>query len=110
MAGWGADYPAPSTFFGPLLSCQSADEPGTWNSAGFCDPHVDALASQAQAVQITDPAAARRRWAQADHIVTDQAPYVPVLNVGTAGFVSSRVGNYQISPVYGLLPGQMWVR
>jgi peptide/nickel transport system substrate-binding protein len=93
--GWGADYPAPSTFFGPLLSCQSADEPGTQNLARFCDPHVDALARQAQAVQLTDPAAARRLWAQADHIVTDQAPYVPVLNVGTAGFVSSRAGNYK---------------
>ena len=110
LGGWGADYPAPSTFFGPLLSCQSADEPGTQNLARFCDPHVDALASQAQAAQLTDPAAARRLWAQADHIVTDQAPYVPVLNVGTAGFVSSRVGNYQESPVYGLLVDQMWVR
>jgi YVTN family beta-propeller protein len=108
--GWGADYPAPSTFFGPLLSCQSADEPGTQNLARFCDPHVDALARQAQAVQLTDPAAARRLWAQADHIVTDQAPYVPVLNVGTAGFVSSRAGNYQESPVYGPLVDQMWVR
>jgi peptide/nickel transport system substrate-binding protein len=108
--GWGADYPAPSTFFGPLLSCQSADEPGTQNLARFCDPHVDALARQAQAVQLTDPAAARRLWAQADHIVTDQAPYVPVLNVGTAGFVSSRAGNYQESPVYGSLVDQMWVR
>ena len=107
--GWGADYPAPSTFFGPLLSCQSA-EPGTNNFARFCDPHVDALASQAQAAQLTDPAAARRLWAQADRIVTDQAPYVPVLNAGTAGFVSSRVGNYQESPVYGLLVDQMWVR
>ena len=38
------------------------------------------------------------------------APYVPVANAPPAGFVSSRVGNYQISPVYGLLPGQMWVR
>ena len=61
-------------------------------------------------MQLTDPAAARRLWAQADRIVTDQAPYVPVLNVGTAGFVSSRVGNYQESPVYGLLVDQMWVR
>jgi peptide/nickel transport system substrate-binding protein len=111
MAGWGADYPAPSTFFGPLLSCQSADEPGTQNMARFCDPHVDALASQALAAQATDPAAARRLWAQADHIVTDQAPYVPVYNnSGFAGFVSSRVGNYQESPVYGLLVDQMWVR
>ncbi|HTQ88275.1 MAG TPA: BTAD domain-containing putative transcriptional regulator [Streptosporangiaceae bacterium] len=109
MAGWGADYPAPSTFFGPLLSCQSADEPGT-NSARFCDPQVDALASQALAAQAADPAAARRLWAQADHIVTDQAPYVPVYNRSFAGFVSSRLGNYQTSPVYGLLVDQMWVR
>ena len=48
--------------------------------ARFCDPHVDALARQAQAAQATDPAAARGLWAQADHIVTDQAPYVPVYN------------------------------
>ncbi len=95
---------------GPLLSCQSADEPGTSNWAGFCDPHVDALASQARAAQLTDPAAARRLWAQADRIVTDQAPYVPVLNSTDAGFVSSRVGNYQESPVYSSLLDQMWVR
>ena len=108
--GWGADFPAPSTFFGPLLSCQSADAPGTSNSAGFCDPQVDALTSQAQAAQLTDPATARRKWAQADRIVTDQAPYVPVSNQGLAGFVSSRLGNYQESPVYGPLLDQMWVR
>jgi peptide/nickel transport system substrate-binding protein len=88
-AGWGADFPSPST---------------------FCDPHVDTLASQAQAAQLTDPAAARRLWAQADRIVTDQAPYVPVLNGGMAGFVSSRAGNYQASPVYGPLLDQIWIR
>jgi YVTN family beta-propeller protein len=108
--GWGADFPAPSTFFGPTLSCQSVDEPGTQNSARFCDPHVDALARQAQAAQLTDPAEARRLWAKADHIVTDQAPYIPVYNAADAGFVSSRLGNYEESPVYGLLVDQMWVR
>jgi YVTN family beta-propeller protein len=110
LLGWGPDFPAPSGFFGPLLSCQSADEPVTNNEAGFCDPHLDALVSQAQAAQLTDPAAARRLWAQADRIVTDQAPYVPVFNHGPAAFVSSRVGNYQASPVYGPLLDQMWVR
>ena len=109
-AGWGADFPDPSTFFGPLLSCQSADEPAASNWAEFCDPQVDALASQAQAAQLTDPAAARRLWAQADHIVAGQAPYVPILNYGQAGFVSSRVRNYQESPVYGPLLDQMWIR
>jgi peptide/nickel transport system substrate-binding protein len=110
FGGWGADFPAPSTFFGPILSCRSADEPGTLNWAEFCDPPVDALASQAQAAQLTDPAVARRLWAQADRIVTDQAAFVPVFNADFAGFVSSRVGNYQESPVYGPLIDQMWVR
>jgi len=109
-AGWGADFPTPSTFFDPLLSCQSAAEPATSNWPGFCDQHVDTLASQAQAAQLTDPAAARRLWAQADKIVTDQAPYVPIFNVDMAEFVSSRAGNYEISPVYGPLVDQMWVR
>jgi YVTN family beta-propeller protein len=108
--GWGADFPAPSTFFGPPLSCRSVDEPGTQNSARFCDPQVDALVGQAQAAQLTDPAAARRLWGRVDRMVTDQAPYVPVFNTGNTGFVSSRVGNYQESPVYGLLVDQMWVR
>jgi YVTN family beta-propeller protein len=108
--GWAADFPAPSTFFGPTLSCQSVDEPGTQNSARFCDPQVDALVSQAQADQLTDPAAARRLWALVDRIVTDQAPYVPVFNTGGVGFGSSRAGNYQESPAYGPLVDQMWIR
>ena len=61
----------------------------TW--ARFCDPHVDTLTSPAPA-QLTDRAAARRLWAQADRIVTDQAPYVPIDNGGTAGFVSPGPG------------------
>src|SRR4029077_1301416 len=91
--GWGADFPGPSTFFGPLLSCRSADEPGTSNWAGFCDPHVDALDSQAQAAQLTDPSATRRLWAQTARLVTDEAPYVPIYNSPntTIGFASSRV-------------------
>ena len=110
--GWGLDYPAPSTFYLPLLSCHSfyQDPASTPNWAGFCDPHLDNLASQAQAAQLTDPAAARRRWAQVDRIATDQAPYVPVYNDAGAIFVSSRVANYQESPLYGPLLDQMWVR
>ena len=108
--GWGPDFPRSSTFFDPLLSCQSADAPGTQNWAEFCDPHVDALASQARAAQLTDPATARRLWTQIDRIVTDQAPNVPVFNAGLVGLVSSRAGNYQASPIYGPLLGQIWVR
>jgi peptide/nickel transport system substrate-binding protein len=112
LVSWGADYPAASTFFLPILSCGSfyRAPASTENYAEFCDPRVDTLASQAQAAQPTDPAAARRLWAQADRIVTDEAPWVPLLNEGSTVFVSSRVGNYQESPVYGPLLDQMWVR
>jgi peptide/nickel transport system substrate-binding protein len=109
-AGWGADFPAPSTFFGPLLSCRASYEPASANFAEFCNPHVDKLVGEAQAAQSADPTAARSLWAQADRIVTDQAPYVPVFNETSAGFVSSRAGNYQQSPEYGPLLDQMWVR
>jgi peptide/nickel transport system substrate-binding protein len=108
-SGWGADFPAPSTFFSPLLSCRSSHQAGA-NWARFCDPRVDRLASEARARQLTDPAAARRLWAQVDRIVTDQAPLVPVNNEAFADFVSSRVGNCQESPIYGALLDQMWVR
>jgi len=60
----------------------------------------------------TDPAAARKLWGSIDHIVTDQAAWVPIFNESlTAYFVSARVGNYQDSGYYiGPLLDQIWVR
>ena len=112
LAAWGADFPAPSTFFLPVLSCSSLYEnpTSTGNAAGFCDPRADKLAGEAQAVQLTNPAAARRLWAQVDRIVTDDAPWVPLFNQASIAFVSSRAGNYQESPEYGPLLDQMWIR
>jgi YVTN family beta-propeller protein len=114
IVGWAADFPAASDFILPTLTCRSfyIDPTNSGNNqAEFCDPQVDKLASKAQAAQLTDPAYARRLWAQVDRIVTDQAPWVPVDNSSTsAGFVSARVGNYQDSPFYGPLVDQMWLR
>ena len=106
--GWAADFPTASEFFLPVLSCRSYYQDS--NEAGFCDPHADQLASQAQAAQLTDPATARRLWAQVDRLVTDQAPWVPILSFGDTAFVSARAGNYQESPISGPLYAQMWVR
>jgi YVTN family beta-propeller protein len=113
LAGWGADFPTASNFFRPVLSCRSFDQnpASTLNFGGFCDPHADELADQAQAAQQTDPAAARKLWASIDRIVTDQAPWVPVFTASTTVFVSARVGNCQVSPYYyGPLLDQIWVR
>jgi len=110
LMGWGADIPAASDFFLQVLTCRAYHDPGSYNFGGFCDPHADQLASQAQAAQLTDPAAARKLWAQVDRVVTGQAPWVPIFNQSSTMFVSARVGNYQESPVYGPLLDQIWVR
>ena len=113
LSGWEADLPTASDFFLPVLTCRSFDQDpaGTANVAGFCDPQADSLASQAQAAQQTDPAAARKLWVKLDRLVTDQAPWVPILNASDTVFVSARVGNYQESPSYGgPLLDQIWIR
>jgi peptide/nickel transport system substrate-binding protein len=111
VTGWLADFPAASDFFLPDLTCHSFyADPSNNNLAGFCDPQVDQLASKAQAAQLTDPAYARRLWAQVDRIVTNQAPWAPVYDSSSTVFVSARVGNYQDSPFYGPLVDQIWVR
>jgi peptide/nickel transport system substrate-binding protein len=113
LTGWLPDIPSSSQFFLPVLTCRSfyQDPTSTDNLAEFCDPHADQLVSEAQAAQQTDPAAARRLWAQADRVVTDQAPWVPIFNRSSTWFVSARVHNCQESPYYaGPLLDQMWVR
>jgi ABC-type transport system substrate-binding protein len=111
LANFGSDFPSPSTFFLSALSCLSARQgPATNNFAGYCNQGVDKLSSRAQATELTDPAAARALWARVDHAVTDQAPWVPVFNSSWTVFVSSRVGNCQVSTSYGPLLDQMWVR
>jgi YVTN family beta-propeller protein len=113
LTGWLPDIPSASQFFLPVLTCRSfyQDPTSTDNLAEFCDPHADQLVSEAQAAQQTDPAAARRLWAQADRVVTDLAPWVPIFNRSSTWFVSARVRNCQESPYYaGPLLDQMWVR
>jgi YVTN family beta-propeller protein len=113
LTGWAANIPTASDFFLPVLTCRSFyNDPGSYANYGrFCDPHADQLASEAQTAQQTNPAAARRLWAQADRVVTDQAPWVPIFNQSGIWFVSARVRNCQESPYYaGPLFDQIWIR
>jgi YVTN family beta-propeller protein len=112
-AGWAQEIPSSADFFVPELTCHSfyQDPTSTANWAEFCDPHADQLVNAARAAQQTNPAAARKLWAQADRAVTGQAPWVPLFNPSWAWFVSARVQNCQESPEYaGPLLDQMWVR
>jgi YVTN family beta-propeller protein len=113
FTGWGADYPAASTFFGPLFSCESfvPESPQNLSDSEFCDADVDGLIEQASREQATNPAAARVLWERVDREIVDQAPYVPLHNPKVFDVLSKRVGNYQYSASgVGMLIDQLWVR
>jgi peptide/nickel transport system substrate-binding protein len=108
LAGWIADYPAPSTFFG-TVSCSYLGDAGT-NSGHYCSKPLDRDMLRALALQSRDPAAASRLWTQIDRDATDSAAIVPTHTPRTVDLVSKRVGNYQHSPVFGALFDQLWVK
>ena len=110
--GWNQDYPAPSEFIGPVLTCGSfnAANPGNLNTAEFCDPPIDAQAEKALADEVGDPATAAGQWAAIDHELVDQAPWVPLYNPRDLTLLSARTGNYQFHPYWNLLLDQLWVR
>ena len=109
--GWYEDYPAPSTFIGSLLTCQSflPDSRYNLNAAEFCNHRIDAQVTQALALQPHDPSAAWALWASIDHEIVDQAPWVPVYNPQSLVLLSARVGNYQFDPYLPVLIDQLWV-
>ncbi|WP_424929879.1 ABC transporter substrate-binding protein [Amaricoccus tamworthensis] len=87
---WIADFPDPSNFFGPILGCAGAEE-GGWNWAKFCDPEIDAAATEADSM--LDPSAPERlqMWSDVYMSVMEQAPWVPVFNEQRYTMKSERI-------------------
>ena len=109
---WEADFPAPSTFYLPVLFCNSyLPKPESNNNySEYCSRHVDELAVQAQTTQAADPAAAPRLWARVDRTITNDAPCIPIVNLRNTVLTSRRFGNVQANPALGPLLDQMWNR
>ncbi|MGV1009456.1 MAG: BTAD domain-containing putative transcriptional regulator [Dermatophilaceae bacterium] len=103
QAGWIADYPSPSTFY-QFFSCNQP------NMSGYCNKAVEDEASQALALEQSDPTRAMEQWALVDRSLTDDAAFVALGNQRATQVVSARVGNYQGRPGLGALISQLWVR
>jgi peptide/nickel transport system substrate-binding protein len=103
--GYVDDFPAPSDFLDLQLGCRSPA-----NVSHFCAPGIDREMTRAGALQATDPAEAALLWQHIDQQMTDQAPWVPLLNDRRIDFLATRVGNYQHHPQWGMLVDQLWVR
>lgn len=111
--GWFADFPAASNFIASQLTCDSfqPDNPAeNLNAGAFCDLEIDAMIERAVRIQTEDPVASGDAWAEVDREITDQAPWVSLLNPIDVDFVSERLGNYQYHPIWRLLLAQVWVR
>lgn len=99
---WGADYPDPSDFYFPLMTCASR---GAWNWAYYCRPEVDAKANDANAT--ADPAKDAERlsqWKAVYRSVMDDAPWVPVYNDKRIVLRSKRLAGPEGAFVAPVLP------
>ncbi|HZS87164.1 MAG TPA: ABC transporter substrate-binding protein [Chloroflexota bacterium] len=74
---WLQDFPDPSDFYGPILSCASAVQ-GGWNWAFFCDKKLDDTAARLKG--LTDRSARLAGYRALYRAVMAQAPWVPVDN------------------------------
>jgi peptide/nickel transport system substrate-binding protein/oligopeptide transport system substrate-binding protein len=95
--GWFQDFPDPSDFFDPILSCATAVE-GGFNSSWYCNEEVDALGAQALAEQ--DDAVRLAMYQDIQRRIMDDAPWVPTVLSETVELVSSRVSGTYLHPVY----------
>ncbi len=78
---WIADYPDPSNFYWPILSC-AAIAPGTWNWAWYCNEDFDQMAKDADAMVQPDQKEARIAAYQTlfTKIMDEGAPWVPIFH------------------------------
>lgn len=100
---WIADFPDPSNFYGPILSCAGA-VPGGWNWSWYCNKDLDAKAAEADS--IVDPAKSAERarmWSAIYGKIMEDAPWVPVFNEQRFTMKSARMGgadNLYVDPVH----------
>jgi len=95
--GWFQDFPDPSDFYDPILSCAAAVE-GGFNTSWYCDEENDALAAEAKGLQDVDQRLEMYRELELQ--VMEDAPWVPVMFPAIDTFVSDRVTDFAPHPVW----------
>jgi ABC-type transport system substrate-binding protein len=95
--GWFQDYPDPSDFIDPLLSCATAVQGGA-NAALYCNKDVDAEAAAARGE--VDSAKRLQQYQEIQTKIMADAPWVPVRHQVWFTLISSRVQDFEIHPVW----------
>jgi ABC-type transport system substrate-binding protein len=105
--GWFQDYPDPSDFIDPILSCGSAVQGGA-NAAFYCNKQVDQLAAAARGE--TDSAKRLADYQAIQKMIMADAPWVPVRHEKWFTLVGTRVGGFEIHPVWQYDLRNLWVK
>lgn len=102
--GWIADYPSMDNFLYPLFH---SSEKGNNNMTFYSNPEVDRILEQARSE--TDDTKRHELYAQAEKIILDDAPIVPIYFYSFARVVQPNVKNYIYSAM-GLVPyNKIWL-
>jgi ABC-type transport system substrate-binding protein len=94
---WLQDYPDPSDFYDPILSC-AAIAPAGFNTAWACSEEADALAAEALGMQDVEERADAYREVQ--RLFMDEVLYVPTTFPEATALVSERMDNFSLHPVW----------
>lgn len=97
LIGWFQDFPDPSDFYDPILSCATAVEGGA-NVSWYCNEDNDALAAEAKGLQDVDQRLAM--YQELEQRVMEDAPWVPIYFPATDTFISDRLTNFDPHPVW----------
>jgi ABC-type transport system substrate-binding protein len=98
MIGWFQDFPDPSDFIDPILSCATAVEGGS-NQSWYCNPEIDALAAEAR--QVVDLAEAIPLYQDIEQRIMADAPWVPTTFSMVSSLKSERLEGFDhIHPIY----------
>ena len=92
MLGWIADFPDPYTFLKLFLS-----DVGKMNRAGYDSANYDKLLEQAN--EQTDPAARMKLLAQAETVLLEDAPIIPIYHQSYRNLVHPRVKGWVANPM-----------
>jgi ABC-type transport system substrate-binding protein len=98
LIGWFQDFPDPSDFIDPILSC-AASVPGGANAAWYCNESIDTLAAAALAEQ--DDATRITMYQDIQNKIMADAPWAPTTLSETVIVSSDRIGGGNpLHPVY----------
>jgi oligopeptide transport system substrate-binding protein len=89
--GWIADYPDPQNFLEIKLHSQSPD-----NETKYSNPEVDALLDQAKAE--TDEAERIRLYQEAEKLIIEDSPWIPLFHGQDSSLIKPYVKNYINAP------------